>query len=498
MSDVSIQVTTSLGSGLLDILMCDELQPGDAPSYQLCKSIYLYHPLGQKMTESPVKKAQSQARELTVQGAPDRIVEEFARQWAADHCDENILQLATTARVYGVGSLALVEEKVDPGKPVDLDSLWDKKIVFNCLDPLNTGGTIVLDQDPNSPLFQKHTTIGVSGTPYHRSRTVVLMNERPVYIAYTSSAFGFVGRSVYQRPLFPMKTFIQTMITDQAVTEKAALLVAKVHQPGSIADRAMAGFTALKRAMLKGAKTGNVLSISAGSHNGQMPEEIETLNMQNVDTAATMARTNAIKNIATAADMPAIFLENETLTEGFGEGKEDSKQISDYIDGLRAWLAPAYEFLDVITMRRAWNPEFYKIIQEEYPEYADVPYERAFYRWKNDFTAVWPNFLKEPDSEAVETEKVKLEGIANVVEVFLPRCDPDNAALLLRWAAENLNANKVMFPTSLVLDWEALANYEPPTPAVEPKPELRNDSFERGADPVVRLLGKTTRPREHG
>jgi len=31
---------------------------------------------------------------------------------------------------------------------------------------------------------------------------------------YTQAAFGFVGRSVYQRPLYPLKSFVQTMITD--------------------------------------------------------------------------------------------------------------------------------------------------------------------------------------------------------------------------------------------------------------------------------------------
>ena len=33
------------------------------------------------------------------------------------------------------------------------------------------------------------------------------MNQSPIYIEFTNSAFGFVGRSVYQRRLVPDENF---------------------------------------------------------------------------------------------------------------------------------------------------------------------------------------------------------------------------------------------------------------------------------------------------
>lgn len=485
--------TTNLGSALADFLLCDDLQPGAEPSYQACKVAYLYHPLGSKMVDAPIKMAQSQAREIAVPGAPKAVVEAFIDQWAKDKADENIFQTASVARTYGIGSIVLGAVGKPSNVALELDELATLDLYFNIADPLNTAGSLVLSQDPNSPLFQKHDEIMVNGQTYHRSRSCVIMNEKPVYIAYTGSAFGYVGRSVYQRAWFPLKTFVQSMITDDMVTQKVGLLVVKLAPPGGIIDSIMLGFAAIKRQMLNGARTGNVISISAGSAS-QNDEAIESLNLQNIDGAGGWARTNVLKNIATAADMPAALLENETLTEGFGEGTEDAKLIAGYIDSIRKWLAPVYDFLDPIVQRRAWNEEFYKTIQARFPEeYKGVTYQQAYYQWTNAFKAVWPNLLKEPESEAVETEKVKYEAIIGVLETMIPEVDPDNKALLFQWAADNLNKNELMFSTPLVLDWEALAAYEPPMEGglqepAPPRPKLDSDGhFSR---PRPKLIGR--------
>ena len=38
-----------------------------------------------------------------------------------------------------------------------------------------------------------------------------------------------------------------------------------------------------------------------------------------------------------------------------------------YIDRVRVQMQPLYDFFDKITMYRAWSPEFYKTIQNEFP-----------------------------------------------------------------------------------------------------------------------------------
>ena len=76
--------------------------------------------------------------------------------------------------------------------------------------------------------------------------------------------------------------------------------------------------------------------------------------------------------------------------------------------------------------------------------------------------------MEEPESEQVKVEKVKHEAIIAFVEVLLANTDPENKARVIEWAANNANESKRLFPTPLVLDYEALASYEPPQPAQEP------------------------------
>jgi hypothetical protein len=453
---------STLGSSLTEIMMADEIEPGSDVSYQLAKLIYLYHPLGAKMAEKPVEMAMSQSRIITIPGSPESMVREaFEAEWASLNADGHIFNTKVLSRVYGVTSLAYGAEGVPTDRSIDPKDLAGLALYFNVLDPLNTAGSLVLNQDPNAPDFLKHGAISVSGQPYHRSRACVVMNENPIYLGYTNSAFGYVGRSVYQRALFPLKSFIQSLITDDMVTLKAGLLVAKMKAPGSIIDNAMAKLAGFKRHLLKEGRTGNVLNID-------ITESIETLNMQNADVAMTTARKNVIENIASAAKMPAKLLLEESYAEGFGEGTEDAKNTARYISGIRKEMKPLYDFFDPIVMRRAWNPEFYKRVQAEFPQYKDVPYTKALYNWINAFHVEWPNLLEEPDSEKAKTDDIKFKAIVALIEVMLPMLDPENKATLVNWASDNLNECKTLLQHPLVLDVEALMAYIPPEPPKEP------------------------------
>jgi hypothetical protein len=459
MANIYIDGSSGVTNALQNLLMCDDLNAGTEASYQMCKTIYEWHPYGLKMAQKPLRIAMSQARDISIQASPGELVKEaFIREWNAMDVDGHILNVATLARIYGIASCAYGAPNVAVDKDIDPKDLSKLKIYFNDLDPLNTAGSLVLNQDPNSPDFQKHASISVAGVPYARSRSVTIMNEKPIYISYTSSGFGFVGRSVYQRALYPLKSFVQSMVTDDMVTRKAGVLIAKMKPAGSIVNKIMAGATAIKRNLLNEAQTGNTISI--------MPEEsIETLNMQNVDIAMTVARKNILENIAAADDMPARMLTEETLAAGFGEGSEDSKKEAQYIDRMRKWMQPLYEFFDPIIMYRAWSPEFYETIQSQFPdEYGDIDYNTAFFQWRNSFRADWPNLMKEPDSELSKVDKVKLDAVVALVTLLMPMMDPENKGALIQWAADNFNDLKMLFGATLDLDIEALIKYEPPKP----------------------------------
>lgn len=432
-------VGTPLGGDLLAIMEAQSIAPGGEPDYELCKLIFLSHPLGSKMTKWPIELAQSQKREITVPDSPeDEVLEAFDKEWEALDFSRLILNEGMQGRMYGIASAAVLDGEEDTSKPLDLENLWKREVTFNVFDPLNTAGSLVTSQDPNSPMYQKWGDLSVAGTRYHRSRTSWFMNEESLYIAWTVSAFGFVGRSVYQRALYPMKSFLQSMVTDDMVTRKAGLIVARMDQAGSIVDRVMQAMWGVKRNLLKEAQTNNVISIGIN-------EIVDTLNMRNVNDSMRESRENILKNIATAADMPAKLLTMESFVEGFGEGTQDAYAVAQYIDGLRTELRPLYRWGDEITQRRAWNPDFYAGIQRKYPDYRNVSYEAAFSRWQRSFKAVWPSLIKEPPSEAVGVEDTKMKAVIAYVQVMGPMLDPENQASLIQWAVDQVNVNEQLF-----------------------------------------------------
>lgn len=461
---------TDLPSELMKILLVNEITPGSSPSYQACKTIYAYHPLGRKMVEAPLEMAMSQRREIAIPDAPeDDLVKAYWKEWGRlgnVGADSVIFRIAVLSRIYGVGSLFVGSIDQDKNSPLDPKNLWKEQLYFNMLDPLNTAGSLVLNQDPTAPDFLHPQKIRAAGEPLHPSRSVVLINEQPIWIEWTESAFGFIGRSVYQRAFYPLKSFLLSMLADNAVQQKLMLLVAKMKTPGSVIDNRARGFFSWKRSQIKEGSTGNVLGIG-------LEESIESLDLLHVKEPGEYSRTNIIKNIATAAGMPAVILANETLTEGFGEGTEDAKQIARYIDRVRMELGPIYQFIDDIVMRRAWNPEFYESIQRKYPGlYGGKTYDEAFYEWKDGFSAEWPNLLQEPQSEQDEAEAKKIKIANEVAKTLMDAADPANKARIASWLADQISGSEKMWDSPLVLDEEEMASY------VAPLPDFGNEPIE--------------------
>jgi len=456
-------------SRLMAIMELDAIDPGSDPSYEACKAIYVYHPLGARMVDTPLQMAMSQERELAIPGAPEEeLLRAFKREWkriGAIGADNIIYRAVQLSHIYGVATLAcnVVKangEKENPADPLPLDdNFWKADLYFNIYDPLTTAGSLVLNQDPDAVDYMHPKQVSVGGTVWSNTKTLVLMHEQPIWIQWTNSAFGFVGRSVYQRAFYPLKSFLVSMIADQKIQEKEALIVYKSNSPGSFVDMAARAFKAMQRQAIKFSANGNVVSIGKD-------EELETLNLEHVATAGTYSRDNILKNIATAAGQPASLLNQETLAEGFGEGSEDAKQIARYVDRYRIEMNPAYEFMDKIVMRRAWNPEFYReVIQKRYPEqYAGLSYQAALQEWMDAWEPTWPNLLTEPDSEKAKAAQAKLDSAQKIAETLFKVADPENKAAVADWLAGIVNEQDDFYSSQLLFDSDSMASYEPPAP----------------------------------
>ncbi|AZZ20280.1 MULTISPECIES: anti-CBASS protein Acb1 family protein [Klebsiella] len=449
---------------LITLLDSDDIQPGMSAGYQTCKTIYLFHPLGGKMVDRPIKMAMNESRTVHISqayGIEQRLRDAFEREWKALGADKHIANAARISRIYGVSAIAMLVDNQESSSAVDYRTLYKHNVTFNILDPLNTAGSIVLNQDPNAQDFQRVDGIRVAGKPYHKSRCVVQQNEDPIYLAYNSAAFGFTGRSVYQRALFPLKSFIQTMRTDDMVSVKGGLLVTKIQGPSSVVNNMMQKLSGIKRMMLKRGKTGEVLQIGAN-------DSIESIDLSNLEKPLDSSRNHILENIAAAADMPAIILNSETFAQGFGEGTEDARSVAVYIDNIREWLEPLYDYFIRICQYRAWSIEFFQSLRADFPDLKNT-YSLYFSSWINNFEYRWPSSLKEPESEKVKVDEIRFKAIVSMLEVLLPQVntDDENRSLLIEWAQTNANANESLFPQRLDLDIESLKANRPQQPQGE-------------------------------
>jgi hypothetical protein len=297
-------------------------------------------------------------------------------------------------------------------------------------------------------------------------------NEKPIYLGYTTSAFGFVGRSAYQRAFYPLKSYIKSLIADDLVETKVGVIVAKIKQPGNFVDNIMSWAAGFKRALVKEAETGNVLNITPD-------EDIESLNMQNLEGPHVLARRNILENIANAVDMPVKLLTQESFAEGFGEGSEDAKAVARYMDRLRETMDPVYRYMDRIVMHRAWTPAFFNMLRKKFPEkYKDTGYKEAFYDWTNSFQAVWPSYLREPDSEQIKVDDTKMKAAISIYQILEFSFDPENKARLIQWIADAVTNNKLLYSSPLTLDYKKLLVQ------LKKDGELAMQTKEAGADPT--------------
>ncbi len=458
-----ISLSNAQASTLMSIMDRDAFVPGKPPSYEACKTIYAYHPLGAALVDRPLKLAMSQPRELSVDApGEDDLVKAFEKEWkrlGSIGADNIIFRVAQQSRIYGIATLCVNSvdgEKAAPtSEPLAYKDLYKKDLYFNIYDPLNTAGSLVLNQDPAAVDFMHPRQVVVGAQVWNNTKAIVLMHEQPIWIEWTDSAFGFVGRSVFQRPFYMLRSFLYSMMADNMIQAKLAALVYNTESPGSVLDNVAKAFWSQRRTDIKMAQTGNVISIGE-------KEKLESLNLEHVHSAGEYSRNNIIKNIATCEGMPAQLLLNDTLTQGFGEGAQDAKIIGDYIDDKRSEMEPVYDFIDSIVMRRAWNPEFFRMMQQKMPgRYRKMNYEAAFHLWRDAYTKKWPNFLKETDSDKMKAAESRINAAVGVAKELHVGADPENSARISVWLADTISQERDVFPDPLILDADALANYRP-------------------------------------
>ncbi|EOC9629715.1 anti-CBASS protein Acb1 family protein [Enterobacter ludwigii] len=458
-----VQFDNLVSSGLAKILDADEIKPGDDVGYKLCKDLWMFHPLGGKMVEKPIMMALCKTRAYEVETDPgERVVRRFTEVWERMKVEEKIRNLFFHSRCYGAASIGVGTHSEVSSEPLPDFGLKEEDVFINVWDPLNISGSAVTSQDPNSAEFQEpKNTLQVTSKKWHPSRTQTVFNGTPIYLEYQPSTFGFTGRSVFQRCLYPMKSFISTMVANNLAAQKCGVIVTKTQQNGSMINGITAFVTGKKREVIKMSENGGVVSIGIG-------EDVESLNLQNIDKTLDTVRNNIISDIATGCDVPAALLKDEAFAVGWSDGSEDSKAVSQYIDGVRQGIDPVISFFERIVQYIAWDEDFYNALKAEYPDIITEDYQTTFYRWRREFTASWVELVAPPENEEQEAESKVVQQAVAVFVSLVKEVDPKNRAKVADWLANILNNTTAFGDSPLILDMDSLSTYQPPVPSPGP------------------------------
>lgn len=452
-----VRIDCNLSSALCEILNSEAIEPGSDVGYELCKLIWMYHPLGGKLVEKPIDMAMCKPRRYIIDTDPDnRVTARFEEVMRQLNVTREVKNFFYVSRCYGAAAIGIGTRDTPLSEPLPTFGLTVEDLFINVFDPLNAAGSMVTSQEPNSPNFQKpDKVLSISGTEWHPSRTEKVFHGSPVYLEYQASAFGFTGRSVFQSCLYPLKSYISTMVANNMVAKKAGVVVAKVSQEGTAASGIKGFVNKIRGRMVKEAVNESVITIGQN-------DNIESLNLQNLDGALEKARSNIIADIAAGADVPAQVIREEAFAQGFSDGKEDSKAVSQYIDGVRQDIEPVMDYLERVVMYVAWSETFYESLRAEYPDVITEDYQTTFYRWRDEFRAEWQELVEESPDKRRESDKAVVDGAIQLFNAIAPHLDPENKATAITWLNEVANATKTYEDTPLALDEEGIADYEPP------------------------------------
>lgn len=432
------------------------ITPGYEPSYEDCKLIYVYHPLAPRIIDAPIYLGFNKPRVLSIEEGPqEELIRQFEQEWETlgeQGALRWITQGIRLSAIYGISAVGVGVPGVPTDRPLT-DAEWlSPDLYFQIFDSLNTAGSVTIEQDTSKPDFLKPKYFSVNGQRYHLSRGVVLQNEDPLYIQWTSSAFGFTGRSKFMRAMYPLASYVQTMIANNMIALKLAFFIAKLKSQGAIVDRQAESFFASKLLQMKRGVTGNVISID-------VEEDIQTLNMINVHEAGTFARENIIKDIANGAGMPAIMLSQEKMSSGLADGTEDAADKKSYIDAYRSQQEPLFKFFDRIVMRRAWNKDFWRAMKNKYPELIGrETYLQSFQKWCDSFSAKWAPLIPSEEKDELDAQNNRFKSVTELLTVLSGMItDEGSRAELISWVMSNINAQDKIFTAPLNLDPEEAA-----------------------------------------
>lgn len=435
-----------------------EILDADDISYQLIQKILLDCPFGMLLAGSGIQKALSVGRTINGQAIPEMAIKRLEKTMLKEGQNKIIVDTMINAYSFGFSTLVLGQYDQETTSPLDYRTLADNKPFFNCVDPLNTSGSGIYNQDPLHRNFkQAPEIVTVRGVPFHSSRCFPIFNpfEPALFLGWNAASYSFAPASIFRRVLPYLQQYIRYDMAVDVMIDKMGVLVYAGGKGGrSVADQQMQSVVGWMIEKIKSAMSGNVIKINEG-------ETVSSIDLAHLSQTSTTTREIIVKNIALNSSdaYPDSELLSQLLGGGLHNGAQDKSKIDEWVKLHQNAAEPLFDFTDSIMMQLAWrDPAWYAEFQKNTPDYKNVSQDRAIAMWTKAFEYEWNSATPETDEQKIAKAKSKAEIAQGVMQTAsMNGVPPSQLIQLFGDYIENINDtgaldNKFTFNTQEALE----------------------------------------------
>lgn len=381
-------------------------------TYEECRDIYRYWPLGKRVASALPDFAMSAPRKFFVKDAPEEVNSKLLETANEMEIDQIVKKATLYARIYGLSALFVTQQgnkKVED--PLTHKDIQNNGVVFNVLDPLSMGGSIQIDNDPLSSTFSKPIDIKIRGNSVHTQRVEILYNDIPLYYKFNPSSFSFSGPSIYQNMTLLIRAWNRGIIALQRLATKAAAMVKTTKESANVTGFSQTA-AAKNLELIRSMENDGIASLRSGD----TIEFFTLTGVQEVDTIIQQLNTGLMMALS---DTPSGILLDKNLSVGLNDGSEDMKAILMAVDNFRLrMLKPLYLFTDKFLCYKAFSFEFIKEMIDEYPDlYRGKKENEVLTEWCQNYSFDWGELYPQSDGEKADTEGKRLDNLLKLKEM---------------------------------------------------------------------------------
>lgn len=382
-------------------------------TYEECRDIYRYWPLGKRVATALPNFAMSSGRTFSVKENLPEVVRALEEAESALKIPQVVNKAAIYSRVYGLSFVYVASDSSEcpPDKPLSKEEFLHSSCRFNVLDPLSAGGSIQIDNDSLSPTFGLPIYLKVKGKTVSPSRLHLCFNDIPLYYKFNPSSFSFGGPSIYQNMTLLIRSWNRTVLSLQRLATKAASIVVK-RKDGSGITGAQVQALNKNLTAIRSMENDGILSMRVG-------EEVEFFALNGLSEIDSICnRLNSMLMMA-LSDTPSGILLDKNLSTGLADGDNDMKAIIIATDRFRKdILKPIYNFLDKFLCYKAFTPELISEIKEKYPElYRDKSDESILTELLDSYSFEFNELYPQSENEKEDTSSKKLDNLLKLKEL---------------------------------------------------------------------------------